>query len=195
MVWPFSTKKRVDALENKLQLIESSLRMSFHNIKKDLIYSKTLQEDQFKSILRRLQILESQTFNIKTKQDETQEKEKSEITEPFLLEDQTKHSVLESLTEVQQNMLVLLAKLNIENPTQWFSAKYLAQELYPEKQYEKIRPMISTYLDVLEEFSLIKKERKRKQVFIKLTEKGISYINPKLKKKIKQIPKLKKSSK
>ena len=192
MVWPFTTNKRITELENKLNLIETSLRVSFHNIKKDLINITNLKEDQIKNVIRRLAIIESQLFDIseKTQQDEAPG-EIIQKTEPLLLQASQKKPIAESLTEVQQNMLTLLAKLNIENPSQWFSAKYLAQELYPEKQYEKIRPMISTYLDVLEEFNLIRKERKRKQVFIKLTDKGISYINPKLQKPIQKEVKIK----
>jgi len=188
MVWPFSKTKHINALENRLNMIESSLRVSFYNIKKDITDIKSTNNSQNKETLRRIELLESQIFNLKEKtkseQDETSHEE-SEITEPFLLENLNKPSIVESITEVQQNILMLLAKLHIENPDRWTSAKQIAEELYPEKKYDTIRPMISTYLDVLEELNLIRKLRKRRQVFTKLTEKGISYIDPKLKIKIK----------
>ena len=190
-----STKKRVEILENKLNLIETSLRVSFHNIKKDLSQTKYVQEVQIQRALRRLDILESQIFDLKDKNKEQDKAEKifelGEEQELPLLEQKKEKPSVDSLTDVQQNMLLFITKLQVENPDQLLSAKRLAEELYPDKSYEKIRPMISTYLDVLEEFNLIRKERKRKQAFISLTEKGLSLVNPKIRQKI-QIRKQKK---
>ena len=183
-----STKKRVEILENKINLIETSLRVSFHNIKKDLSQTKYVHEVQIQRTLRRLDILESQIFDLKDKNNEQDKAEQifelEEERELPRLEQKKEKSSVDSLTDVQQNMLLLITKLQVENPNQLISAKRLAEELYPDKSYEKIRPMISTYLDVLEELNLIRKERKRKQAFISLTEKGLSFVNPKMRQKI-----------
>ena len=190
-MWPFTSKRRIEEIEDHLEKIETSLRASFYHIKHDISHTKNYNNHHINHILKRLDRLESQFFNLqaenqeKDQQGEATQDEFEEPAEIKLIPKQTplveQKSIADSLTDVQQQMLIRLAQLHVEAPDQWVSSKRLAEELYPEKQYEKVRPMISTYLDVLEEFNLVRKERKRKQVFIKLTQKGISHINPKLK--------------
>lgn len=186
-MWPFTSKRRIEEIEDHLEKIETSLRASFYHIKHDISHTKNYNNHHINHILKRLDRLESQFFSIQIEKDQQDEATQDEFEEPELIQQQTPlltqgtKSIADSLTDVQQQMLIRLAQLHVEAPDQWVSSKRLAEELYPEKQYEKVRPMISTYLDVLEEFNLVRKERKRKQVFIKLTQKGISHINPKLK--------------
>ncbi|MFH1592241.1 MAG: hypothetical protein ABIB47_02655 [Candidatus Woesearchaeota archaeon] len=197
----FSKNRRMEELENKLNLIEKSLLVSFQNIKYDVHGSKTHTHYRFQELLRRLERIESELFNIKTENTNLisqtsprhQDQQDKVTVETFSEVDET--GIAGKLTEVQQNILMLLAKLHIENPDSWIPAKQLGNELYPQKRYESIRPMISTYLDVLEELNLVRKLRKRRQVFTRLTTKGISHINPHLNQKIKPIIKKQRKSK
>lgn len=196
MVWWFSKNKRLEALENKLNLLEKSLLVSFQNIKRDITETKNLSSYRLHETLRRLERLESEIFNLKDTKNHLLThtiSEQSQQDEAPVETQGDETGIAGKITEVQQNILILLAKLHVENPDNWIPAKQLGEELYPQKKYESIRPMISTYLDVLEEMNLARKLRKRRQVFVKLTNKGISYINPKLKIKIK--PRLKQNKK
>ena len=200
----FSKERRLKDIENKLNLMEKSLFISFTNIKKDVIDTKNISSYRLHEILRRIERLESEVFDIKgIKSNLLSHQERLQqdipITQDFTTEKNQPHDIgiAGKITEVQQNILTVLAKLHVEDPEKWIAAKQLAEELYPNKNYESIRPMISNYLDVLEELNLTKKLRKRRQVFTKLTSRGISYISPQLKIKpqLKQVPKIKKSSK
>lgn len=88
------------------------------------------------------------------------------------------------LTEVQKILCYKLAAIEKETPQKWVSLKYLAQEVYPDKNYESIRSTISEYTSNLEELGFLKKKRKGKQTFIVSTEKN-PYVNKKEKKKLK----------
>ena len=53
-------------------------------------------------------------------------------------------------------------------PDQWISLKYLAEELYPDKEYGAIRSTLSQFVTALEEMGFVK-ERERQA--------GLHYFN------------------
>jgi hypothetical protein len=81
-------------------------------------------------------------------------------------------SLWEFLTETQQRLCWKLAALQKEMPDQWISLKYLAQELYPDKDYNQVRSTLSQFIAGLEELGIVKRKRKGKQAYIFSTKKN-----------------------
>ena len=48
----------------------------------------------------------------------------------------------------------------------------ITQDLYPDKAYEDIKPMISIFVKNMEELGFIEKTRKGRQIFLSITERG-----------------------
>jgi len=176
------------------RLIET-IKNSFLNVKTDISKIKdktTSNEDEIKEIRNTISYINQSITSLNNKIDSlsiTRQRTRINKRKPIIEELEleipqsaqsklSKTPILEKLTPVQEEMLKRLAALNRENPNSLISAKDLASELYPESEYSKVRPMISNYLDILEELNLLKKIRKRRQVYIELTEKGKSLVHP-----------------
>ena len=86
-------------------------------------------------------------------------------------------ALLENLTETQQAMFLRLGTIMNEAGQEWIPLKALAQELYPEKEYPKVRSTVSEYADILGEFYLLDKKRRGKQSYVTLSKKGKQIFN------------------
>lgn len=182
--WLFKKREEKD-FTKKFEEIESILKNSFLNIKKDMkllsehtevSHSKHSQhEENFENLHRRLLALE----NLIRKEDIPN----LEKDEPELEENDDEH-----LTEISQKICMILAALNKENPDKLIALKILAEEMYPEKKYRTIRSTISQYTTELEKMNYIQKKKRGRQVFLRSTNKN-PYLNkknePKKKVKIK----------
>ena len=90
----------------------------------------------------------------------------------------------EDLTTIQQNIFLRLGLLQIESSQKRIAMKHLSEELYPEKEYNDVRSMISDYINLLNEYGLIKKTRKGRQIFLTVTERGTVFYDKEKKKKL-----------
>lgn len=189
MVWWFFSKKREENIHPHITRIESTLKNSFNNIKSDISAISThmhKHEDHIQSIHKRLDKLEHSLLFLHNKLDSNESS--IDVDEEFTATNKTK--VVDSLTTVQKSILVRLANLQSESNESWISAKNLTEDLYPEKEYSQIRPMMSDYLNILLDFGLINKVRKRRQTYISLSKKALHFIpKDKQKKLIKIIEK------
>lgn len=195
MVWFF--KSRISKREFH-ELIES-IKTSFSNVKNDISKIKDRTSDTEQEIHNIIGYLDQSLKILSNKIDSSKETlrqhsskrlvsdrlqinrdaigiEKEELVPTKVAKQNTQSQTLNKITSVQEEMLKRLAALNRENPNSQVSAKDLASEMYPETNYTAVRPMISNYLDILEELNLLKKIRKRRQVYIELTEKGYSLL-------------------
>ena len=91
-------------------------------------------------------------------------------------ETNTHADLFESLTETQQALFLRLGTLIKESGQEWIPLKFLAQEIYPDKEYGKVRSTISEYVDVLGEFNLLDKKRRGKQSYVTLSKKGKAFF-------------------
>lgn len=181
-------------LKRTIESMQNSLKISFENIKKDFstidnhhneFHKKhvrhekkhTDQEERIRDLHERLLILESIVDVKKTSQPIRIEPETEEVEE------------LEELTEVSRKICYILAALAQENK-ELVTLKTLAEEMYPGKDYQKIRSTVSQYTTELEELGYVQKKKKGRNVYIKSTEK-----NPFLKEKIVIKKKIKQKSK
>ena len=79
---------------------------------------------------------------------------------------------LQNLTNLQKSILVNLSIIRDESSKEWVSMRDLAQEMYPNKKYSKIKSLMSAYTDLLVDLGLMKKERKGKETLLSLTDKS-----------------------
>ncbi len=188
MVFSFFRKhKEHHELKQKVNKINQSLGVSFGNIKNDMknisSWLHTFKghhddhKSQFNLISHRLSRLENslvslqevvRQLNIKGELVAQTEK-KIEEAQPEKFEEESdsfNNSVWDSLTETQQKICWKLAMLQKELPDQWISLKYLAQELYPERDYNQVRSTISQFISALEELGFVKRRRKGKQAYV-----------------------------
>ena len=197
MWWLFSNNKKEKItlhnfhLFNKVRYIEDNLKNSFFNIKKDIskinnyIYH---HNDSILHLKKRIEHLENLFEELKeSKNPENLIKELPKI-EGFLQEkDEKKKSFLvkwEDLTNIQQNIFLRLGLLQIESSQRRIAMKHLSEELYPDKEYNDVRSMISDYINLLNEYGLIKKTRKGRQIFVSITEKGTVFYDKNKRKKL-----------
>ena len=204
MWWLFSNKKkRYDSdthsfhLLGKIKTIEDSLKNSFFNIKRDItkingyLYHHDTSIEHLKT---RISYLESHVRDLKSEKPiklikETIEKEQIQ-EENFIPKENLKQNLpikWEDLTNIQQNIFLRLGLLHIESGQRRIAMKHLAEELYPEKEYNDVRSMISDYINLLNEYGLIKKSRKGRQIFVSITERGSIFYDKTKRKKLLEV--------
>lgn len=171
------------SIKKEMELIHNALDNSFGNIKKDFlnIHQKiNFQEEKYEKLVKKIGVLEKYI-----------ERSESSINETLIEEEypSTKSKISESewnsLTERQRDILRVLVRLQTEGGKEWVSLKQLVEDMYHDKNYDDIRPLVSSYISVLIEHNLAKKKRVGKHLFVSLSEKSYSYINklPESKKK------------
>ena len=185
MVWWLFRKKKEHPYLGFLKKIEEGLIHSFGLIKDDVLsITKKLEhhDNHLEEIKQRLTRLEEMGV-------EEEKPLMEEIKEPKIEESEIigKNLVWEDLTEVQQALFWRLGTLQIESNQPWISTKYLAEELYPNKDYRSVRSMISDYINLLIDYGLLKKTRKGRQTYTTLSKKGIKFFDKNKQKKLLQV--------
>lgn len=187
MVW-WLFKKREEHpehthLKSKIDSLDINVKNSFSNIRKDILHLFSKLDKHEKEIFTLRQKLLSLHKNKQV--EETNEiLKQAEIISPDL--SKPKFS-WEDLTTVQQTLFKNLAVLQIESSQKWVAMKTLAEELYPNKSYDSVRSMISDYIHLLVDMGLVKKMRKRRQVYLSLSSLGTKFFDKTKQRKIIQI--------
>jgi len=174
--WLF--KKEENNVSKKIRVLETNLKESFSNIKKDMDllfeYNKITKERQIsseqdiKKLIYKLKILEESLY-------------KEQAQEKYIPSEEDGQEDNNHLTEISQKICMILAALHKENPKRAIPLKILAEEMYPNKKYAVIRSTISQYTTTLEKLGYITKKKRGRQVYLVSTDK-----NPYIKKKLKQ---------
>lgn len=164
--------KRIDNLNKSVHQSFTNLRNDMEHVSKLLHHfdNKHKEHDNnFKSLIKRLEDIESIIKESKVPVSAEEEKENLELSKE---EQPIEDPLWESLTETQQKLCWKLAALQKEMPNQWISLKYLAQELYPDKEYSTVRSTLSQFITALEEMGIVKRKRKGKQAYVYSTTKN-----------------------
>jgi len=186
-----------DKLKETVEAMQKSLKVSFENIKKDFStidkHNKVFHEKHEKHEKKheehdtRLQQFNQRLLALENAISQFNTKSIDNIghTEVYV-EEELEYDSLQELTEVSQKICYILAALAQENK-ELVTLKNLADEMYPGKDYSRIRSTISQYTTELEELGYVQKKKKGRHVYIKSTEKN-PFLKEKiiLKKKIKQ---------
>jgi len=189
-MFSFFKRKKERDLNKQFEELNIRLKNSFDYIKKDMhhvsswiSHFKNKHEDhdkQFRILLNRINRIENELEKLQnfagSEPHENLEPEVRDLESDD--EPQNFNTAWDSLTFTQQKILWKLAMLQKELPNQWISLKYLAQEMYPDKEYSAVRSTLSQFVTQLEEFGFLKRKRKGKLAYVCSTKK-----NPALKKK------------
>ena len=183
-MFKFFKKKEDNQLKETVEAMQTSLKKSFNNIKKDFstidTHHKTFHEKHEKhekshsEHRNNIKELNERLMSIERVINQTQNIEPT----PIKVSVESDFDEIESMTEVSQKICYILAALAQEDK-ELVTLKFLAEEMYPGKEYSKIRSTISQYTTELEELGYVQKKKKGKHVYIRSTEK-----NPYLKEKI-----------
>lgn len=166
-------------IKRELSPMNKALESSFAKIKEEFMHVHKRVEDHHHNhnkLLQKLEQIELRLLNIEQKSTKSFEDEEEFDIKPS-------ESEWNSLTTLQKNLLEIMAKLHEEGAKNWIPLKQLVEERYPNKNYEDVRPLISSYISLLVEYNLIKKKRIGKQVFIALTKRSFPYLRGDLKTK------------
>ncbi len=184
MWWFFKRKSKASTIEEIKRVVDkldAGIKLSFNNVKKDINHLK-FRLDNHDILLTKINNL---TQKLQQDQQGLAIKIKKEIDfeeiEPFLTQ---KISLLDNLTNLQKSILLRLKVLSKEMSEDWVAMKILAQDLYPNKDYNLIKSMVSSYTDTLLQLNLLQKKRKGREIHLSLTKKAKNLL-PKKEIKIK----------
>lgn len=173
----FSYVKRLFSYGNKVEALNNSVSGAFSNVRRDMGHiSKWIDhfKDKHDNHEKQFQILHNRLNKIERMINEVSNVSDDNLEESFVVEDKSlpQSTQWETLTETQQKLCWLVARLQNEMPNQWISLKYLAQEVYPEKDYNKVRSTLSAYINILEELGYIERKRNGKQTYVYSTKRN-----------------------
>lgn len=183
MVW-WLLKKRDDEAHKKIDHIHNSIQGSFGNIKKDIeainehIKRHNSHSESFHKRILSIEnrISQIEQYFLEEKDEESNEEEglinKIRIT--------NMPDFLDELTETQKRIFFGIHEIESEIK-QAVSLKSLATLLYKDKDYEQIRPLLSSTLTLLKELNLIDKKLVGKRVYISISPHGKKAIESKIK--------------
>lgn len=167
----FNSEKKIDALHQSVSEAFSNIKRDMTHVSKWVGHFKNKHDDHDKQF----NIMHSRLNRIERKLNELSSLNDEDLEESFEAKKETSSplsSQWDTLTETQQKLCWLLARLQNEMPSQWVSLKYLAQEIYPEKDYGKIRSTLSSYINILEELGYIERKRNGKQTYVYSTSRN-----------------------
>ncbi len=194
MVWWFFKKRDDKRVEEKLKHLNNSLSTSFSNIKRDLSAMNNHVSDlksNDKDQDEKIEELQSKIDIIFNLLEENKIKVKQEVIEEEEEEIEVRPNFLNPLTDTQKLIFIRLNTLQKENKGNQIAIKHLAQELYPNKNYDAVRSTLSEYLGILIDLGLVDKSRKGKQTYVYITNKGSKALENIKEKKLKNINKIK----
>jgi len=165
MVWWF--KKRDEEAHNRIDQLHEAIQKSFLNIKKDIENIHKNHSEKSTSLHERLLALEQKIGQMAYSFSEEEPEEELILTKTS--------GLLKDLTPTQKRMFFALYEIE-EEINEAVSLRSLASLLYADKKYDQIRPMLSTFLIVLEDLGLIKKSKVGRQLYISVTSRGKKII-------------------
>ena len=181
------------SLHKKIKAIEGGLHYSFSKIKEDFLSTHAKIDRHHEHTSKRLDKIHIRLEQLERLFSSMQRREASvdqDISEYAIIPSQNPN-LLYSLTEVQQRLFMELIALHLETGSEWISLKVLAKQLYPDKDYERVRSTLSEYTSILMEHGLLQKKIQRKKAYIQATKLGLVYLDKNRATKLSQIIKKK----
>jgi DNA-binding transcriptional ArsR family regulator len=149
-------------------------------------------EDRLKSIESRLDEI-SEVLNMMQEAQEAPTQEVRPERGLVYIEEESEEpgdvnqKIVNDLTDTQKSIFYRLGTLLYESSQEWITTKALAQELYPDKAYDKVRSTLSEYTSILIEAGIVKKKRRGKLTYLSITSKGLSLFDQTKKTKLKKV--------
>lgn len=177
-------------VDHKINKINDHIKNSFGLVKKDIqemgAWVKELhtKHDTHSSRAdhheRRLQQIEKQLEQLylmfDNKEERMQEVEIEDPAEEEYFDFSQVAKSFSSLRSTEKEVFKKLSKLTDEKGKS-IHLKDLAAEVYPGKDYEKVRTALANHITALEIFDFVYRQRVGREVYIALTEKGKQFVS------------------
>lgn len=174
--------KRIKEMEKSLSHSFSKISEDFMSTHKKVDHHSSHTDKRFNELYGRIHHLEKLILSKLT-----EEAPKVEQTKQKTKKIQKQHTHLTTLTEAQRKLYGEIIGLHLESGSEWISLTDLAKQVYPGREYNKIRSTLSEFTSILEESGLLNKKIQRKKAFVKATDKGTLYLDQGRGKKLKKI--------
>ena len=183
-------KKEVEPTESKFDQIHSHLKSSFSLVKQDVgeigSWVKELHEkhethkDKFDTHEKRLQKIERQLEEIYLLLDKEEEVQKVVLeTDETGGKDEFNFkqvaNAFSSMRGMEKEVFKRLAKL-YEEKGKTVNLRELAAEVYPGKDYERVRTALANHISALELFNFVYRQRVGREVYLSVSEKGENFL-------------------
>jgi hypothetical protein len=174
-------------IQKRLQKIDKALRISFSNLKLDIsIHANSLellnskiaeQERLIEQLIIEMAVLKEQRHDIKT--------ESEPPTEQRVFGERSVSSVdrsvavlrtPNSLSALHLEILKRIMLLQMETGKRCITMREIAAEVYPTKEYSRIKSTMSEYIKSLHQSGLVEKVQKEK-LYLSYTEKALQYAD------------------
>jgi len=182
MVFGLFQKKEIRKLKNQFLELENNNSLSFQKFKSDINTiskwiahfkeTKTSHHSELQKLKREIEELRyiiHDHFSNHPSLDLSTDEFPLSIEKNNL--NNLKADPLKHLTSQQKQLLYVICSLYNEKGDA-LSLKEIANELYPNKEYNMVRTTLLEYTSLLEELDLVSKQRKGKKSTIHLTKKG-----------------------
>ena len=172
-------------MEKRLQQLDSALRTSFANLKRDfLAQEKTIEELKAKvakqdKALKLLNAKSAEQEKVTNYLSAEIAKLKRKLSKPKSYKTPIRKTFAQSslaLTPLHLQLLKHLMILQLESGRRYVSMRELATELYPEKPYGTIKATLSEYIKKLHQQGYIEKIRKG-NLFLSFTENALQFAD------------------
>ena len=184
--WIFGRKK-----EDNYKVLHEKLTESFSHIKKDMGHlgkwvehfkgKHDKHESGFTDVNQQINLLKRELEVIKEFVLTPKKEVVDEISEEKELD------MVQTLTDTQKYFFIRLKLLQKESKSDWIPMKTVAEDYYPSNNYQKIKSTLSEYFTLLTDLDLVKKKRKGRRIYLKVTKKGNKYFNKEKEKVIKKV--------
>ncbi|MDP3919132.1 MAG: hypothetical protein Q8Q35_04505 [Nanoarchaeota archaeon] len=182
MVWWLLKKRNKENIE-----FHDTVKNSFTNLRDDMAHIskwinhfKDKHEDHnthITNIFSRLNLIESDLIELKElgmiKQAVVETSQKEPSLEENESSDDKAFEKWDELTPVQQSLCWKISRLQKERPKKWLSIKEIAAELYPDREYSKVRSTVSDYIGLLEDFDYLERKRKGRQAYVRFKKNNL----------------------
>ena len=182
----FSVTSAIEGLHKELKQLDASLTVSFSNLKNDISKQASMlkqiksrigkHEELIQQLRKDIEVLHGQqkTQQIKHISDKSAFGNRSEkSTERSVSVRRTPNA---GLTPLHLELLKRILLLQMENGKRAVSMRELAAEVYPTKEYARIKSTLSEYVGKLHNAGLVEKMQKGR-LYLSYTEKALQYAD------------------
>ena len=164
------TNRTVEKLQMQVQQMDSAVKTSFSNLKRDLASQAETIEELQSRLADQEKISTQLAARIEKIKDSKQSTKSKECNQLVTRKDNT------SLSSLHFNILKRLMLIQVESGRRSISMRDLASELYPKKPYDSIKSTLSKYIEALHRNGFVEKLRGYR-LYLSYTESALQYAD------------------
>ncbi len=164
------SERRLGILNKRLQLLDEGLKVSFSNLKHDLVDQAKVIKDLQSRLVEQEKISKQLATRIDKLRDGKQSTKSKECNQSV-----TRKEIL-NLSSLHFDILKRLMLIQVESGRRRISMRDLASEIYPQKPYDSIKSTLSKYIEALHRNGFVEKLRGYR-LYLSYTESALQYAD------------------